>query len=87
MNAQTNASPSVFSRYLASRRNPVWMRARIGFNLFRIVLGVVILSTAPVAGNWALLGFIPLAWAAVSFTWMYHVYQSNQNNPASSGAR
>jgi hypothetical protein len=78
---------SVLNRYLAARRKPAWMRARIGFNLFRVVLGVLILSTMPMAGRLALLGVIPLVWAAVSFAWIYHVQQSGQSNSASSVAR
>jgi hypothetical protein len=86
MNAQTGNVPprSVLNRYLATRRNPGWMRARVGFNLFRVVLGVLILSTMPMAGRLALLGVIPLVWAAVSFAWMYRV---QQGSPASSVVR
>jgi hypothetical protein len=90
MNAQTDnasPSPSALGRYLAARRNPTWMRARVGFNIFRFVLGILILGTMPVAGPLALLGIIPIVWAAVSSWWIYRVHQSAQSATAPSAAR
>jgi hypothetical protein len=75
----TNPSPSVLNRFLASRRSPGWMQARVAFNIWRILLGVFLLCSVPWTGSLALLGTIPLAWAAVSFGWMYRVRHSAQN--------
>ena len=60
-------------RVLAARRSPGWIRARIVFNAYRILLGVALLASLPWIGSLALLGFIPIAWAAVSYSWIYRV--------------
>ncbi len=72
------ARQSALHKFLYRRRDPAWMRARIGFNIFRAVLGVVILAAVPFVGSIALLGALPLAWAAVSSCWIYHVQHSAQ---------
>jgi hypothetical protein len=49
------------------------MRARIVFNAYRILLGVLLLASLPWTGPLALLGIIPIVWAAVSYSWIYRV--------------
>jgi hypothetical protein len=73
--------------YLASRRSPGWIQARIFFNVFRVILGVVLLASMPWSGRWALLGLIPLAWAAVAFPWLYRLQHGGQGKGAAPAAR
>jgi hypothetical protein len=73
--------------YLASRRSPAWIQARIFFNIFRVVIGVVILASMPWTGPLALLGLIPLAWAAVAFPWLYRLQHGGQGKPAARAAQ
>jgi hypothetical protein len=49
------------------------MQARIVFNAYRILLGVLLLASLPWTGPLALLGIIPIVWAAVSYSWIYRV--------------
>jgi|HubBroStandDraft_1064217.scaffolds.fasta_scaffold1982819_1 hypothetical protein len=87
MNAQTG---SISSRAAGSGflplgyRTPSWMKARIAFNIFRVILGVTLLLTL---GRYAWLGAIPLAWAAASFSYDYHLRHSGGSHPASAAAR
>jgi len=87
MNAQTGTSssqPAAPGRLALGYRSPSWMKARIGFNIFRVILGVTLLVTL---GRYAWLGTIPLAWAAVSFSYDYHLRHSGGSHPVSAAAR
>jgi hypothetical protein len=84
MNPPTSNIPrsqSVLRRFLISYRNPAWMRARIAFNIFRVLLGVVLLASIPWLGPLAWLGTIPLAWAALSFWADHRVKRSVRGGP------
>jgi hypothetical protein len=81
MNTPTDTQ-SAFTKFLYRPRKSGWMRARIAFNIYRAVLGVVVLATLPWVGPLALLGALPLTWAAVSSLWIYHVQHNPQSNPA-----
>jgi hypothetical protein len=83
----TTDTQSALTRFLYRRRDPAWMQARIVFNVFRLVLGIVIISQVPRVGPLAWLGAIPLAWAAVSFCWIYYVLHNDQSKPAPHVAR
>lgn len=76
MTKQTDKVPlprPVLERVLAGRRGSRWMQARIVFNAYRILLGVLLLASVPWTGAWALFGIIPITWAVVSYTWIYRV--------------
>lgn len=76
MTALTDTVPPprrALHRVLARRRSPGWMQARIVFNAYRILLGVLLLASLPWTGPLALLGIIPIVWAAVSYSWIYRV--------------
>jgi hypothetical protein len=81
MNAPTDSIAPPRSDPGVSRRMFGSMRARIGVNTFRILLGAVILSSMPWSGPLALLGVIPLAWGAVAFGWIYREHAA-QRKPA-----
>jgi hypothetical protein len=78
---------SAVKAFLFRPRKPAWMRARIGFNIFRVFIGLVVLAQLPWAGPIALVGIFPLAWAAVSSAWIYYVQHRADSTPASSAAR
>jgi hypothetical protein len=63
----------VLHRFLAAYRGPAWMQARVVFNAYRILLGVLLLASVPWIGPLALIGIVPIAWAVVSYSWMYRV--------------
>ena len=76
MTMQTRRVPPprpALQRVLTAWRSPGWMRARKIFNAYRIVLGVLLLASVHWTGALALLGIIPIAWAAVSYSWIYRV--------------
>jgi hypothetical protein len=78
---------NALQKVVTGRRSPAWMRARVSFNIFRVFIGVLILATMPYSGSLALLGVIPLAWAAVSSVWIYRVQHGDRSPAASSAAR
>jgi|HubBroStandDraft_5_1064220.scaffolds.fasta_scaffold07229_5 hypothetical protein len=65
-------------------RGAGWMNARMYFNSFRVILGIVLLVTL---GRYAWMGIIPLTWAAVSFSYDYHLRRTGQGGAAASAAR
>jgi hypothetical protein len=71
MAVQTDNAPSQRSgpkTFLADWRTS---RPRFAVNVFRVVVGVCVLASIHWAGPLALLGLVPLAWAAVVFRDMH----------------
>jgi hypothetical protein len=46
--------------------SPRRMRVRKTANVWRILVGIAAPASAPWSGGWALLGLLPIAWAATS---------------------
>ena len=78
-----NAPPSqpVLMRFLVRsweyRRPRLAVGVRIACGIFNIVLGVVLLASAPWTGPLALLGLLPLAGAALIFWTVYRLQQDS----------
>jgi hypothetical protein len=49
-----------------SGQSPRRMRMRKAANVWRILVGLAVLASAPWSGAWALTGLLPIAWAATS---------------------
>jgi hypothetical protein len=67
----TDKVPSTRSAVKRSAANWHSPRARIFYNILRVIVGALILSSIRYAGPLAFLGLLPLAWAAVGFWWIY----------------
>jgi hypothetical protein len=75
----TDKVPS--TRSAVKRSAPGWHgpRARIFYNILRVIVGALILSSIRYAGPLAFVGLIPLAWAAVGFWWIYRRQHAAHN--------
>jgi signal transduction histidine kinase len=78
-----NGLPSqpVLMRFLVRsweyRRPRLWVGVRVACGIFNVVLGVVLLASAPWTGPLALLGLLPLAGAALIFWTVYRLQQDS----------
>jgi signal transduction histidine kinase len=84
MHAPADGAPSsqpVLMRLLVRsweyRRPRLWVGVRIACGIFNVVLGVVLLASAPWTGPLALLGLLPLAGAALIFWTVYRLQQDS----------
>ena len=75
------ASPPVLMRFLVRsweyRRPRLWVGVRVACGIFNVVLGVLLLASAPWTGPLALLGLLPLAGAALIFWTVYRLQQDS----------
>jgi threonine/homoserine/homoserine lactone efflux protein len=61
-------------------RNPhVWVRVRVAFGIFNLVLGVLLLASAHWLGSLTWLAALPLAGAALIFWTAYRLQRSVQS--------
>jgi hypothetical protein len=79
MNAPTDTIPAPRSARegsLSGWRSP---RARISYNVLRVIIGASVLSCIHYAGPLALMGLLPLAWGTAGLWWIYHRQRSTRN--------
>ena len=84
MHASADNDPSsrpVLMRFLVRsweyRRPRLAVGVRVACGIFNVVLGVVLLASAPWSGPLALLGLLPLAGAALIFWTVYRLQQDS----------
>jgi threonine/homoserine/homoserine lactone efflux protein len=84
MHAPADGAPSpqpVLMRFLVRsweyRRPRLAVGVRIACGIFNVVLGVVLLASAPWTGPLAVLGLLPLAGAALIFWTVYRLQQAS----------
>ena len=74
------SSQPILMRFLVRsweyRRPRLWVGVRVACGIFNVVLGVVLLASAPWTGPLAVLGLLPLAGAALIF-WTVHRLQAS----------